>query len=108
MAIKDEKEKKVIDTPVTTAQEEEKTYCYIGPNLPDGVLKKNSLIIGTKKAIKEKYKEEIEKYPQLERLMIPVESLADAKAKVVSEGNILNKYYKDIASIAAERKEGGK
>lgn len=107
MAIKDEKEKKVIDTPVTTAQEE-KTYCYIGPNLPDGVLKKNSLIIGTKKAIKEKYKEEIEKYPQLERLMIPVESLADAKAKVVNEGNILNKYYKDIASIAAERKEGGK
>ncbi len=108
MAIKDEKEKKVIDTPVTTAPEEEKTYCYIGPNLPDGVLKKNSLIIGTKKAIKEKYKEEIEKYPQLERLMIPVESLADAKAKVVSEGNILNKYYKDITSIAAERKEGGK
>lgn len=107
MAIKDEKEKKVIDTPVT-APEEEKTYCYIGPNLPDGVLKKNSLIIGTKKAIKEKYKEEIEKYPQLERLMIPVESLADAKAKVVSEGNILNKYYKDIASIATERKEGGK
>lgn len=40
--------------------------------------------------------------------MIPVESLADAKAKVVSEGNILNKHYKDIASIAAERKEGGK
>lgn len=108
MDIKDEKEKNVIDTPVTTAPEEEQTYCYIGPNLPDGVLKKNSLIIGTKKAIKEKYKEEIEKYPQLERLMIPVESLADSKAKVVSEGNILNKYYKDIASIAAERKEGGK
>lgn len=106
MTIKDEK--KVVETAKKTVAEESKTYCYIGPNLPDGVLKKNSLIIGTKKEIKEKFKEEIEKYPQLERLMIQVEDLADAKAKVASEGNILNKYYNDIASITAAKKEGGK
>ncbi|MBP2015705.1 hypothetical protein [Anaerococcus degeneri] len=109
MAIKDEKAKKVIEEPITAkAVEEERTYCYIGPNLPDGVLKKNSLIIGTKKAIKEKYKNEIEKYKQLEQLIIPVENLAEAKAKVESDGNILNKYYRDIASTVAANKEGGK
>lgn len=109
MATKDEKAKKVIKEPITAkAVEEEKTYCYIGPNLPDGVLKKNSLIIGTKKAIKEKYKNEIEKYKQLEQLIIPVENLAEAKAKVESDGNILNKYYRDIASTVAANKEGGK
>lgn len=109
MAIKDEKAKKVIEEPITEkVAEEENTYCYIGPNLPDGVLKKNSLIIGTKKAVKEKYKNEIEKYKQLEQLIIPVENLAEAKAKVESDGNILNKYYRDIASTVAANKEGGK
>lgn len=105
MTIKDDKEKKVVETPKKEVVEEEKTYCYIGPNLPGGVLKKNSVVIGTKKEIKEKYKEEIEKYPQLERLIIPVENLADAKAKVEKDGNILNKYYRDISSLAANEKE---
>lgn len=108
MATKDEKAKKVIEEPITAKAAEERTYCYIGPNLPDGVLKKNSLIIGTKKAIKEKFENEIEKYKQLEQLIIPVENLAEAKAKVESDGNILNKYYRDIASTVAANKEGGK
>ncbi|MBS6063677.1 MAG: hypothetical protein KH972_07400 [Peptostreptococcaceae bacterium] len=98
MAIKEEKKQE--ETVVkNTNTEEEKTYCYIGPNLPDGTLKKNSLIIGTKASIKEKYKDEIEKYPQLERLMVTVESLSEAKTKIATEGNILNKYFNDITSV---------
>lgn len=98
------KEEKKQEAPVRAA-EEEKTYCYIGPNLPDGALKKNSIIIGTKSEIKERYKAEIEKYPQLERLMISVENLADAKSKVETEGNILNKYYGDILSVVSSKEE---
>lgn len=87
------------------ANEEEKTYCYIGPNLPDGALKKNSIIIGTKSAIKDRYKDEIEKYPQIERLMVNVEQLADAKAKVEEPGNILHKYYNDVNSTVIAKVE---
>lgn len=85
--------------------EEEKTYCYIGPNLPDGALKKNTVLIGTKTAIKDRYKEEIEKYPQIPNLIVPVEKLAEAKEKAETEGNILNKYYADINSTVAANNE---
>lgn len=80
--------------------EEVRNYCYIGPNLPEGALKKNTLIVGTKTQIKEKFKEEIEKYPQLEKLIVEVEHLAIAKAKVSVEGNTLNKSYADVAANA--------
>ncbi len=91
--------------PTRPKKEEVETLCYIGPNLPDGTLKKNSIIVGTKTEVKEQYKEEIEKYPQLERLMVKIENLADAKAKVEREGNILNKYYNDINSTIIANKE---
>ena len=89
---------------VTTAaesQEEKKTYCYIGSNLPDGALKRNTVIIGTKQEIKEKYQQEIKKYPQVERLIIDIEQLADAKAKIAQAGNYLNKSYSDIEAVIA-------
>ena len=92
---------------VTTPQvEEKKTYCYIGPNLPDGALKKNTVIIGTKQEIKEKYPQEIEKYPQVERLIIDIEQLADAKAKIAQAGNYLNKGYSDIEAVIAGNERG--
>lgn len=92
---------------VTTPQvEEKKTYCYIGPNLPDGALKKNTVIIGTKQEIKEKYQPEIEKYPQVERLIIEIEQLAEAKAKIAHGGNYLKKSYDDIEAVIAGSERG--
>lgn len=101
-----EKEKKTT-TKKTTKKEvndTKKAYCYIGPNIPGGSLKQNAVIVGTRAEIAEKYQEEIEKYPQIERLTIPVERLAQAKVRVAVTGNVLNKYYQDlISSIHAER-----
>lgn len=85
---------------------EAKPYCYIGPNIPGGALKQNSIMIGTKEGIKEKYKEEIEKYPQVERLIVSVEKLQESKEKINITGNIINKYYQDIiSSINGNEKE---
>lgn len=94
---------------VTTAaepQEEKKTYCYIGPNLPDGALKRNTVIIGTKQEIKEKYQQEIEKYPQVERLIIEIEQLAESKAKIAQGGNYLTKSYEDVEAVIAGNERG--
>lgn len=103
MSKKDEKTEKV--EAVEATKEEKATYFYAGPNLPGGALKKNTIFSGTKAEIKYKFKDEIEKYPQLERLIVRVETLAEVKTKVEQSGNTLNKCYQDILdSVAAEER----
>lgn len=81
---------------------------YIGPSLPNAMLKSNAIFEGTREGIKKELKTATEKFPLVEKLLVPVAELAEKKDKVRTEGNILNKYYSDIASSAyAEgRKEG--
>ena len=80
---------------------------YIGPTLPKAMLKSNRIFEGTKKKIKKELKTVIEKFPLVEKLLVPVEGLAEKKDKVRSAGNILNKYYSDLVSAAAAvEKEG--
>lgn len=108
-----EKEKKTTQAKTATKQPAKKAvgntkraYCYIGPNLPKGALKQNAVLLGTKAEIEEKYKEEIEEFPQITRLIIPIEGLAKAKRKINVAGNILNKQYQDlISTITATGKE---
>ena len=91
-------------TTKTAVDNTKKAYCYIGPNTPGGALKQNAVVLGTREAISEKYKEELEKYPQIEKLIVPVERLANAKTRVKTPGNIINKHYQDLVSaINAER-----
>lgn len=84
------------------------TLAYIGPSLPAGLLKSNKIMIGTREEIKKELSGVLEKYPLVERLLVPVEKLAEKKDRAATAGNILNKYYNDVvSSIAAhERKEG--
>lgn len=103
-----EKEKKAPakKQPTTKAADNtKKAYCYIGPNIPGGALKQNAVIVGTVEEISEKYKEELEKYPQIERLVVPVERLANAKARIQAPGNIINKHYQDLISTINAEKE---
>lgn len=80
---------------------------YIGPTLPKAMLKSNRIFEGTREKIKKELKTVIEKFPLVEKLLVPVESLAEKKDKVRSAGNILNKYYSDLVSAAAAvEKEG--
>ena len=80
---------------------------YIGPTLPKAMLKSNRIFEGTREKIKKELKTVIEKFPLVEKLLVPVEGLAEKKDKVRSAGNILNKYYSDLVSAAAAvEKEG--
>ena len=87
-----------------TTSETEKTIeevvklVYVGPTLPNGQLKQNSIFEGTEKEIKEELKKVLEKYPLAEKMLVPVRKLAEAKRKAGTAGNIMNKWYADIAS----------
>lgn len=71
---------------------------YIGPSLPKAMLKSNRIFEGTKEEIKEELAAVLEKIPLVEKMLVPVTELAEKKDKVRTAGNILNKYYSDIAS----------
>ena len=83
------------------------TLAYIGPSLPAGLLKTNKIMIGTKEEIMKELAGVLEKYPLVEKMLVPVEKLAEKKGRAATAGNILNKYYTDIVSsiAASERKE---
>ena len=71
-------------------------------------MKTNTIMIGTMEEIRKEIGKVLEKYPLVERLLVPVDKLAEKKDKARTAGNILNKYYSDIVSAIAaqERKEG--
>lgn len=74
---------------------------YIGPSLPKAMLKSNRIFEGTEEEIKEELAVVLEKFPLVEKMLVPVTELAEKKDKVRTAGNILNKYYSDIASSAS-------
>lgn len=101
----DAKKEKAVET-ANTASETVKVI-YIGPSLPKAQLKTNKVIEGTPAEIKELLAPVLEKYPLVEKMLVPISGLAEKKDKVKTAGNILNKYYSDIVSTiaAAEAKE---
>lgn len=86
-----------------TADKEQDTVklVYIGPSLPKAMLKSNRIFEGTREEIKKELATAIEKFPLVEKLLVPVAELAEKKDKVKTAGNILNKYYSDIVSSAS-------
>ena len=89
-------------------EKEELRLIYIGPTLPAGQLKCNKIFIGTMDEIKTDLSKVLEKYPIVEKMLVPVKQLAEKKDKVKTAGNILNKYYTDIvSSIAANQAKEG-
>lgn len=99
---------KVENAANTDAEKDKKTVMYIGPQLPSGLLKTNTIIKGTDKEITEGLKEVFEKFPLVKRMLVPIEDVATKKIEVATKGKVLNKYYMDIQSqIAANgMKEG--
>lgn len=94
------------EKPQESSQEGQETLVYVGPSLPRGLLKQNSIFVGTRKQVEKSLEEVMEKYPMAGKMLVPVSKLAEAKIKIASKGNILYKYYADIVSlIGAEFKE---
>ena len=78
-------------------KDDSKVYVYIGPNLPSGAkLMANAIISGTKEQINGYYKDVIEQYPNVEKLIVPIGRLAESREKIKVGGNALSKYYNDL------------
>lgn len=74
---------------------------YIGPSLPKAVLKENSIFDGTKEEILKKLSPVFQQYPIVEKMLVPVAGLALQKDRIKTAGNLMNKYYSDLASVVS-------
>jgi len=81
-------------------------FIYIGPSLPHGALKENAVLEGSFAEILHFLSEQLERWPQIKKLIVPVNRLAEYSAKVKNGGNIIAKYYADVASAVQTDKEG--
>lgn len=84
-----------------TVKEEVVKLAYIGPTLPAGQLKCNKIFIGTETEIKKELEAVLEKYPLVEKMLVPASQIGEKKDKAKTAGNILHKYYADIVSSIA-------
>lgn len=85
-------------TPVKARYEGVRNFVYIGPSLPGGRLKSLTVLSGTYAQIADYYKETIALYPSIERLIVPVARLAEAREKTQTSGNLMYNYYQEIAA----------
>lgn len=72
---------------------------YVGPSLPKGRLKQNSIFVGTRQEIEKELETVLESFPLVKNMLVPVSKLAEAKNKVKSSGSVLHKYYADMVSL---------
>lgn len=85
--------------------EEYDTFAYVGPTLPNGRLKENSLFRGTRADVNAYLADVLERYQQAAHLIVPTSRLAAFSVKVKTPGNIAHKYYNDIVSAMRNQKE---
>jgi len=71
-------------------------FTYVGPSLPGGRLKSNTILEGTYAEITEYYKEAIELYPNVANLIVPVSQLAESRVKIKKSGNLMYNYYTEV------------
>ncbi len=77
---------------------------YVGPQLPRGRLKTNTIFEGGSREeilASPELAEVMKRYPLVKNMLVPVSKLAEAKQKIKAGGNALHKFYTDIASLAA-------
>ena len=99
-----------VPAPVETpyAVEARRNYIYIGPTLPKGLLKSNTLLTGTMTEIKTYLHGAMEKYPDIIGLVVPTDRLAESRHMLRGgKGALAAKYDKVKLAIKASlaRKE---
>lgn len=82
-------------------KEEVVKLAYIGPTLPAGQLKCNKIFIGTEAEIRKELETVLEKYPLVEKMLVPASQMGKKKDRARTTGNILHKYYADLVSSIA-------
>lgn len=80
-----------------TVSETDKVYVYIGPSIR-GLIMSGSIFRGTRRKVVSMLSVVLEKYPKVERLLVPSEELAEARKKIKIEGNSLSNAYRTLLS----------
>ena len=97
-------EQKKIETKTKTAepskQDKEIKLVYIGPSIPRSKLRNAQILSGTESEIMSFIGEMSERYAEIKYLLVSPENLSEAQKKAQEEGNILHKYYQDMAAKA--------
>lgn len=88
------------DAETANAQPETVKLVYIGPNLPKAMLQCNKIFEGTEEGIKKELSFTLEKFPLVEKMLVPTKELSEKKDKVKTTGNVYNKYYSDLKAAA--------
>jgi hypothetical protein len=73
---------------------------YIGPSIPRSDLCNARILGGTAEDINNFISAYSEGYPEVKHLLVTPEELPEALKKVQKKGNILHKYYQDMAAKA--------
>ena len=91
--------------PTKTRYEGVTNFAYIGPSLPGGRLKSNTILSGTHAEITAYYAEAITLYPNAAKLIVPVARLAEFREKVQTSGNVMYNYYAELAAAISAKGE---
>lgn len=76
---------------------------YIGPTIPKARLTSGGIVRGTQEEVDAYIAEVTAKYAKAKYLFVTPDKLAEAKRKVKTKGNILNKYYRAVLDQARAR-----
>ena len=79
------------------AEEQPGVFVYIGPSIR-GVIQESTIMEGKLSEIKAQLAAVIEAHPQIERLIVPVESLAVCRRDAKTRGTLLHKLYVELLS----------
>lgn len=92
------------EEPKEAETEEQVKMVYIGPSIPRSGLCFAQILTGTEESIEGFIAARSERYPEIRHLMVKPEDVSAAVKQVETKGNILNKYYQDMAAKARSRK----
>ena len=92
--------------PAKKKLEQTETFAYIGPSLPGGMLKQNTILHGTRAAVEEHCKTAIDLCPAVAKLIVPTDkNLQQARNNAQTSGNYLHKCCGEV--VAAIKAKGG-
>lgn len=92
-------------TQKSEATTQKETYIYVGPTLPDGSLRKNQTLRGTRDEVLVYLAPQIAKYPQVKRLIVPVSGLAKEKRRIEAGDNAVGQAYGALSAATMKTQE---
>ena len=90
-------------TKKTASTKETKNYIYIGPTLPNGLMKTATLIQGTRKQVEEYAAPAAAFCPEVLKLIVPTEKLREANERLKKAGALSVRYKQVQNAVAAAR-----